>query len=425
MARVAVIDIETTGFRATRNDRIVEIAIVVLDCREGVISEFTSLVNPDRDVGPTRVHGITASMVRNAPRFGDLLGHILDELKGIVAIAGHNVTFDLGFVVAEFARYGCPFPDVPSICTMRLAGGGNLESVCFDYDVERPAFAHSALHDARATAAILQRMLASDADLDSYLRALKSPPWPTEQKSGLKPLVRNAEAIPPSSCGSYLQKLAHRVHGVGAIEPTRDPSPRIAYAALLAQAMQDRSIDDDESNALVGLAEAWGLTAEDISAIHNQYLAQLQIAALADGVVSEAERMDIKKAAAALGICGNSVESSLNAALEKMTAGSMSLPANGNGDPVRPGSDVLPKTVCFTGESLCRLSGEFITRSMALVLVAERGITMTDSLTKKVEVLVVADPHTQSGKAQKARRYGIPLMQEFTFWRTIGVNVEW
>ena len=61
---------------------------------------------------------------------------------------------------------------------------------------------------------------------------------------------------------------------------------------------------------------------------------------------------------------------------------------------------------------------------MALSLAAEKGIDITDSLTKKVELLVVADPHTQSGKAQKARKYGIPLIQEFVFWRAIGVNVE-
>jgi hypothetical protein len=33
---------------------------------------------------------------------------------------------------------------------------------------------------------------------------------------------------------------------------------------------------------------------------------------------------------------------------------------------------------------------------------------------------VVADPHTQSGKAKKARRYGVRLLAEPVFWQLMG-----
>ena len=71
MATLAVVDVETTGFG--RFDRIVEVAVVVMDqddCR--VLAEFDTLINPLRDVGPTEIHGITATMVEAAPTFGEI-----------------------------------------------------------------------------------------------------------------------------------------------------------------------------------------------------------------------------------------------------------------------------------------------------------------------------------------------------------------
>jgi DNA polymerase III epsilon subunit-like protein len=290
MARIAVIDVETTGFCAARSDRIVEIAIVVLDERDGIVSEFVSLINPDRDVGPTRVHGITSSMVRNAPRFGDILGAISATLRGAVAIAGHNIKFDLSFITVEFARCGQAFPDIPSICTMQLAGGGTLESVCFDYDVSRPAIAHSALCDARATAMVLQRILDTSHELSSFFQTLPTPEWPISPGGDIPPLSRQNAEHESGPARSYIQNLARRVHGIEISEPSHDPSPQIAYAALLARAMQDRFIDDEESAALIGLADTWGLKVADITSIHHQFLAQLQVAALADGVMEVPRR---------------------------------------------------------------------------------------------------------------------------------------
>ena len=64
--RLVVIDCETTGF--SRYDRIVEIAVVTLDPRTfEPVDEYDTLINPERDLGPVGVHGITASMVEAAP----------------------------------------------------------------------------------------------------------------------------------------------------------------------------------------------------------------------------------------------------------------------------------------------------------------------------------------------------------------------
>ena len=63
----AVVDVETTGLYPS-TDRVVEIAVVHLNADAEITAEFT-LINPRRDVGPTRLHGITAADITSAPMF--------------------------------------------------------------------------------------------------------------------------------------------------------------------------------------------------------------------------------------------------------------------------------------------------------------------------------------------------------------------
>ncbi|MFD2353843.1 hypothetical protein ACFSTC_38125 [Nonomuraea ferruginea] len=62
---------ETTGLRPSWHDRIVEVGVVLLDPRGLVTGEWSTLVNPERDLGPQRIRGLTAS--RRPPR-ADLQG---------------------------------------------------------------------------------------------------------------------------------------------------------------------------------------------------------------------------------------------------------------------------------------------------------------------------------------------------------------
>ena len=70
--RFVVVDVETTGTRATFGDRITEIAAVVVEGGE-VGEVFETLVNPDRPIPPwtTELTRITSGMVRQAPRLQD------------------------------------------------------------------------------------------------------------------------------------------------------------------------------------------------------------------------------------------------------------------------------------------------------------------------------------------------------------------
>ena len=66
MSLLAVIDTETTGLYPYRHDRIVEIAAVVMGPDGGILREFASLINPERDIGPTSIHGLAASDIVTA-----------------------------------------------------------------------------------------------------------------------------------------------------------------------------------------------------------------------------------------------------------------------------------------------------------------------------------------------------------------------
>ena len=88
----AVVDVETTGLFPNAHDRIVEIAIFRIDQTGNVKSEYSTLVNPLRDMGPLHIHGVTARHVKAAPIFPDIVGDIVPLLRGAVFVA-HNVFF--------------------------------------------------------------------------------------------------------------------------------------------------------------------------------------------------------------------------------------------------------------------------------------------------------------------------------------------
>jgi DNA polymerase-3 subunit epsilon len=65
-----------------------------------------------------------------------------------------------------------------------------------------------------------------------------------------------------------------------------------------------------------------------------------------------------------------------------------------------------------------------MSRERAEELASQAGLVVVGSVTKKLDILVVADPQTQSDKAKKARRYGVRVLHEAVFWDEIGVRVQ-
>jgi DNA polymerase-3 subunit epsilon len=110
-------DTETTG--TSRSDRIVEIALIVFK-GDQVIEEWSTLINPMRDVGDTSKHGISASMVVMAPLFSAVTSKILEMLNGRFMV-GHNLVFDQRMLHQELERIDVEGSLGSEYCTMIAA----------------------------------------------------------------------------------------------------------------------------------------------------------------------------------------------------------------------------------------------------------------------------------------------------------------
>ncbi len=171
------LDLETTGFSPV-SDRIVEIGVVRFDAAGREIASWATILDPERDPGPTDVHGIGHREVRGAPRFSEIAHELVWRLGG-ARIVAHNASFDRGFLVTELGRVGADWSGAQLVCSMRAsrhAGIGpknTLAACCEALGISNPA-AHSALADARAAGQVLITLLPALAGFTD----LAAPPAP-------------------------------------------------------------------------------------------------------------------------------------------------------------------------------------------------------------------------------------------------------
>lgn len=418
MTRIAVFDVETTGLNPYHHDRIVELAAVVIRPDGTVVRELATLVNPERDIGPTRIHGLITRDILAAPRFSEIAGALLEVLDGCVALAGHNVRFDHSFLAAEFDRIGCRLPECLTLCTMQLSGGGSLLRACSDHGIAFDGEAHTAWHDACATAQLLATLLKDAPRLSAKL--FGSPPiaWPNIPKGPVRLLTRDDSRKRQAGPPTYLQKLLTRLQPD---LPLDDEDSAIrAYTALLDRVLEDRYVYEEEGQALLEVATRWAISGDQIQKIHWDYLLRLGTAALANGTVTDAERRDLLQVTYLLGLDAMELDKLLSRAAQQLKDYQIQDSVPGV---TWSAAGLVGKYVCFTGECQCWLKGKAITREMAADLATQHGMIVAESVTKKLDVLVVADPLTQSGKAKKARQYGIRIMHEPVFWRALGLEV--
>src|SRR5450830_1014099 len=114
-----LLDLETTG-GSPLHDRITEIAAVRIE--GGLeVDRWSTLVNPGLNISSfiQNLTGISNAMVADAPGFDEVAPRLLEILTGAVLVA-HNVRFDHGFLLNEFARLDTPLR-VKTVCTVRLS----------------------------------------------------------------------------------------------------------------------------------------------------------------------------------------------------------------------------------------------------------------------------------------------------------------
>ncbi|MCF6746209.1 DNA polymerase III [Blastococcus sp. KM273128] len=427
---VAVVDVETTGL-SPRTDRVVEIGVVLLDDRGEVEAEFETLLNPGRDVGPTGLHGISAGDVVDAPAFADVAPHLRSLLAGRVLVA-HNALFDLRFLAREFGRAGLPTALSPTLCTMRLAplffgsGTRSLQALCGFLDIPL-VHGHAALHDARATAELMLAMLASDVGGGSLAGAGVRVDFADDGSyrgfealdGGWTDLVAAAtgyddedpcppcRTLPRDAATAAVRERDGYLAGLVAALPALDDAPpsMAPYLTVLDQALEDRLVSVAEADQLVALAGELGCGPDDVTAAHRVYLEALATAAYADGVVTDGERTDLERVAALLGMRSRDVDLALSVV---RSGAQVSLPRRA--EVFSPGDRIV-----FTG-AMSR------TRDDLEQAARDAGLRPMSSVSKQTSVLVCADPHSQSGKASKARALGVRVISEAVFWEALSVT---
>ncbi|WP_328467718.1 3'-5' exonuclease [Streptomyces sp. NBC_00448] len=180
----AVVDLEATGSSSHRH-RVVELAVLLLDRDLVPQGEFTTLIDPQGPVGPTHIHGIEPEHLSGAPRFAEIAARLLALLRGRVLV-GHNVGCDRAFLVAEYARLGLRLPAAPEVCTMRIAATAGDGPAPYGLSLRACAAAigltdwspHTALGDARATAALLAHHAPQLPGLSELLATAAGLRWP-------------------------------------------------------------------------------------------------------------------------------------------------------------------------------------------------------------------------------------------------------
>jgi len=404
-----VLDVETTGL-FPKTDRIVELAVLRINAAGDVLEEFETLVNPDRDLGPTDLHGISGADIARAPHFKQVADYFLGTLSNAIVV-GHNVRFDLTFLSREFSRIGAFLPDLPRICTLQMANRRNLAARRLDaccralgVGLDNP---HTAAGDARATAALFSCLL-KQSEIDSFEDlGCHGKAVVFERPLTVPPLCpRRVAADHVREKQRYLSSLVERL-------PARSGSPPAenvaCYLEVLDRCLEDRKVDPSEADGLVALARDFGMSKTAVMDAHKVYFESVLALALEDQVITDDERKDLALVANLLGL-GDSVMQ----AIPRTASG------DNEGRCLRERNDLRGKTVCFTGQT--KLVGETISRETAQRLATDAGLVVVSGVTKGLDILVVADPDTLSGKAKKARKYGVRIMADTVFWQKVGVS---
>lgn len=393
MSGFAVIDFETTGFVAEKNDRVVEVGVVLLDESGTREHSWTTLVNPKRDVGASHIHGITGGDVLDAPEFSEISDELLALIAGRAVVA-HNAPFDMRFLHQELLRAGYSIDERPrALCSMkwsgRLLGPAKLAHCCEALGIPLDD-AHTALADAEATGKLLARLMELGSTLTEWMdeiEAARSFRWPARRGQRTANLATRQAAI-AATPGSWIADVLNDAWIPGNSEE------EASYLLALNDSLLDLYISKSEARALVQLAQETDISSSRMLELHREHLRQVAAEAWSDGVLTEEELSDLSAIAGHLNLTEADVASALDSTRAAHVEPRQTL--------LQPGDRVV-----FTG-TLRRPREDWISEITAAGLA-------TGAITKSTRVVVAADPDSLSGKAEKARTYGVPVINEQAF----------
>lgn len=199
-----LLDLETTGGNPV-NDRITEIAAVRFEQGQEV-ARWSTLVNPGVNVSAfiERLTGISNAMVAEAPKFSEVAADLLAVLEDAVLVA-HNVRFDHGFLLNEFARIDIDLR-VKTLCTVRLSRllYPQFKSHGLDAIMQRHGLSTQARHRAMGDVMVMRSWLdlaQNELGLDNLRRHAANL---LQGSAALPPLLETPVAHVPEGPGVYI-----------------------------------------------------------------------------------------------------------------------------------------------------------------------------------------------------------------------------
>ena len=153
------IDFETSGYSAHS-----ACAVGLARIEQGQVADvFYSLIRPPSTrVLFTEIHGLTWSMLKDAPTFAEVWPRMQAFLAGANALLAHNASFDRRVLAASCRAVGADAPQTPFLCTLKGArrslplASKKLNSVCDYFGIALNH--HNAASDAEACAQIYLRL---------------------------------------------------------------------------------------------------------------------------------------------------------------------------------------------------------------------------------------------------------------------------
>lgn len=340
-------------------DRIFELAAVIE--RDGeVIAEFSTLINPLRDIGrAASEYGVSASDLSLAPTVAQTWPVIARQLDGsVLACPGLPVVQTM--IEKELKKAGRP---------VGLGLGLDLQELARLQGVEPILDGDTALERARAA------------------RALST--WLETDREVAVPYRPGAEG---EHFGAIWSRDVCRLR-------IAEASPELAYSDVVTVVAASRHPSRDAVSRLALMRDQLRLEPEEVARVHIDAVQTLMECAQRDGSVSVDERERI-----------TAVCDLLDQPLPDF--GEESAPAS-------PEEVLVPGArVCFTGSAL-DASGRALEREDLEAMAVELGLVPVGAVTKtRCEALVAADVCSTSGKARKAREFGKPILaiSQFLEW---------
>ncbi len=289
---IAILDFETTGTRPGR-DRVIEVSVVRVEPDGSSSLVLDSLINPNRRVSATEIHGITDDDVADAPRFSDVAGSLLNAISGCV-LAAYNVYFDLRFLEDELERIGISI-EAPYFCLMYLRpmlGLGKrctLKDACKEHGIERDTW-HATAHDTQASASLydVYRGVMTDRQLRTFrdLASLRNYKF-VESFSLPMPGSDLAASFPRS--GVFKSRSLRAMPADPARESRRE------YWDVLKTTLADLQITDEELDYAISKRAEIDLAHDEVRMLHARAFANVIVQFIEDCKIDEREASKLRR----------------------------------------------------------------------------------------------------------------------------------